>query len=449
MTYQPFEYFYDSQQVRFLEQIIRAFSGWAYLPGSVAGLTPTPQIVPCMMGQTNQTVANILRNQSTNTILATPMITVFQTGLKGRMEDLQNRNHVDRIQVVERAIDPETNAYTSERGQSYTVERLMPLPFNMEIQIDLWTSNLDQKYQLVEQILTTMWPNFDIQNSQNGLDWSALTTVYFEDINLSSKSYPVGASDDIDVTTFNLRLPIWLTPPAKVKQQRVIQQIITNISDTTPFPNSKVILDHDAGNLQQNIVTPGDHHIQITGNQIKLLGPHGREVRQNEEPYTWKHLIERYGVLRPAVSMVAIKTSNDSNSLQIAGTIQASEDPSILNWQIDPASLPANTLPAVDAVIDPLKNFPVGGGLPDPIEGARYLILADIGPSVAWGTINAKYGDIIQYTGGSWTVSFNSVGSTQQYVLNRNKGNQLRWTGDDWVMAIDGTYLPGAWRLWL
>ena len=49
---------------------------------------------------------------------------------------------------------------TSNCGNAYNVERIMPLPFNMELQVDIWTSNQKQKYQLSEQILLAMWPEF-------------------------------------------------------------------------------------------------------------------------------------------------------------------------------------------------------------------------------------------------------------------------------------------------
>ena len=50
---------------------------------------------------------------------------------------------------------------------------------------------------------------------------------------------------------------------------------------------------------------------------------------------------------------------------------------------------------------------------------------------------------------GAWTVVFNGTGTAPEHVLNLNSGSQLRWNGSDWIMAIDGEYAPGMWRLWL
>lgn len=438
-------YFYDSQQPRFLEQIVRAFSGFQYMTGyGRNGEPPKLMMVPARMALNNRLTATIIANASENTLNTVPMITVFQTDLQPRFEDLQNQAHVDTRQVVEREIV--NGEYTGKRGKSYTVERLMPLPYTMKVQVDIWTSTMDQKYQLSEQILMAIGQSFEIQNSENPLDWTALTVAYVEDVRLSSRSIPIGSSDELDIMTITLRVPIWLSPPAKVKQQNLIEQIVTNINDASPIPGS--ITDASQGDrLSQSVVTPGQHSVRIEHGKVTLLGPGGVEADPEGNPYSWNNLIQSLGVLRPAMSQLAISTTNDVESVKIVGTIQQDTAPNVLHWIIDADTLPGNTLAPVNAVIEPLRTFP-GNGLDAPANGQRYLILDDIGPSVAWGNITAKAGNIIQYQNDAWTVSY-SGSSPNEYVLNMKSSSQLRWNGFDWVMAIDGEYPPGMWRLWL
>jgi hypothetical protein len=443
---QHIDYFYDRQQERFLEQIIRGFSGFQYKTGSSGGNPPVEMLVPCRMATTNRVVANIMRNQSENTLLTVPMITVWQTALTGTPDRLQNRSYVDSRQVVEREIV--NNIYTENDGRRYTVDRIMPLPFEMKIQIDIWTSNLSQKYQLSEQILTAIYPSFDIQNSQNALDWSALTTAYVEDINYSSRSIPIGTSDEIDVMTITLRIPIWLSPPAKIKQQKIINQIITNINDTARVPG--LIYDSHAGNTYvQIIVTPEEQHISVSNGVITYIQKEG-QTDPTGNAYVWSTFLKQYGELRPSSSELTLLTTTDINGPGVTGTFQI--DPSnALNllWQIDPSTLPANTLPAVNAIINPVLNYPGDGSLPAAVDGQRYLLVHDIGNSVAWGTLSARYGDIIQYNVSlsRWVVSFSAFGSPPQYVVNLQSGRQLKWTGSEWMLALDGVYGPGYWRL--
>lgn len=443
------DYFYDKQQYRYLEQIVRAFSGFKYMTGSRNGQPPSLQIVPARMAATNRMVASILRNLSENTVLTTPMITVWQTGISYNNDMANNRNHVDTRQIVERAIDPNTGQYTSARGRSYTLHRLMPVPMFMNIQVDIWTSNLDQKYQLEEQILTIMVPSFDIQNSDNGLDWSALTTVTVEDIVHTSRTIPIGTNDEIDIMTITLKMPFHLNPPAILKQQNLIEQVVTNVNDTAGEVG--VVQDsHPGTRLSQTITTPGNYRINVDKGVITLLGDYDLNPGDGLEtpPQDWLPVLNHYGQLRPATSQLKLMKTEDIEGPAVVGTIQIdSNDPTKLLWQIDPDSLPSNTLTPVNALIEPMRTFP-GEGLPTAISGVRYLILQDIGPSQAWPGLTAKTNDIIEYNGSTWGVAFSSTTATApQYVLNLHTNSQLRFTGEDWELAIDGVYHPGYWRL--
>ena len=449
MALQSLTYFYDSQQVRFLEQVVRAFSGFQYMTGASAGNPPTLVTVPCRMATTNSLVANIINNYSSNTLQTIPIISIWQTGLTFDQDRLQNRNFVDTRQVVERSIDPTTGSYTSERGQGYTVQRIMPIPFTMAIQVDILTSNTDQKYQLEEQILTIMCPNFDIQNSENALDWTALTTVYVKEIVHSSKSIPIGTNtEELDILTLHIEIPIWLSPPALLTQQTLIEQIVANITSEAPLPGVITDSEFTGSKYAQPIVTPGMHQVSVSGNIISLLGAKGKLLDTAGQQYSWQKYIDLYGEMKPSSSFKLFIT-DDIEGPFVTGTVQYNaNNANQLIWTIDPTTLPTNTLAPVDAIINPLKNFPNAGGLPSPIEGVRYLLLNDLGPSEAWGQITARYGDIIQYENGQWVNVFSSTGTQQiQYVLNNYSGSQLKWNGIDWVIALDGDYAPGYWRL--
>ena len=81
----------------------------------------------------------------------------------------------------------------NERGNSYTVERIMPRPWDMNISVQVLTSNQDQMYQLQEQIMAIFVPQIEIQNSDNPLDWTALTIMKLEDVEFNSRTIPVGS----------------------------------------------------------------------------------------------------------------------------------------------------------------------------------------------------------------------------------------------------------------
>lgn len=445
MSITRYEFFYDGQQRRFLEQLVRAFSGFSYQTGMRDGVAPQTLLVPCHLAQTNRMVAYIKGNGSENTMNAVPMITVFQTGLRGRKTDLQNPNFVDHLQVFERNID-ETH-YDSGRGNAYSVDRLMPLPFEMDVQVDIWTSNLEQKYQLAEQILVVIYPQFEIQNSDNALDWSAVTVCFVEDeINFSSRSLPIGTNEEIDIMTIRLRVPIWLTPPAMIRKLGRIEQVVANVGQEV----IDVYGDGVLGKLfERVIVTPGDCAIAVDGNVITLLAHKGHSTMPDGSLPSWENLLRLYGIFQENVSELRLLLTDDIEGAYMAGTLQFGSTVNTLIWTINPNTLPTNTLPLVDAVIDPMRTSP-GSGLPTPVDGARYLLVSDISPCTAWGSLTAHNNDIIVYNGGmsAWQVAFDSrITTTLQYVLNAYTNSQLRWTGREWVMSIDSMYGPGYWRL--
>lgn len=153
-----YDYFYDAQIKRYLMQVVRAFSGFQYRTGARGAIGPSLNLVPCLPAKRNRQAAVIQRNNSENTILSVPMITVDLVNFQPDRDRMQNPNHIDSVQVTERAKDAVTGEYTSERGNRLTVDRLMPRPYNMTVQVDIWTSTMDQKHQLLEQIDTVIYP---------------------------------------------------------------------------------------------------------------------------------------------------------------------------------------------------------------------------------------------------------------------------------------------------
>lgn len=443
MTITRYDHFYEGTMRRFLEQVVRAFSGFQYQTGRRNGREPEMRLVPCRMASLDRMVAHITRNLSENTLLTVPMITVAQTGLRGRRQDVQHPGHVDTRQVVEREVTD--GAYGPKRGNSYTLKRLMPRPFEMTIEVAIWTSNLDQKHQLLEQISTVFYPTIDIQNSENALDWSALTMLLMEDdITFSSRSIPIGTESEIDVATLNFRLPIWINPPAQLRQQKLIEQIVMNMNDAAAGEDGEL---EALSRISQHIITPGNYHVRIDGGSVTLLGPGGADLVGGEAPL-WEKLLNQYGRFRPAQSRIRLRIGPDiENSPEVIGTLQADPDnPNRLLWQPDPDTLPANTLQPVEAIIDPLRTFPGGAGFPTDAVGARYLIVGDMGASHAWGDITARQNDIIERTASGWVVAFRAATTpTTHHVLNLMSSKQLRWTGNEWVMAIEGEYAPGYW----
>ncbi len=185
-------YWYDGQLKRYWLQFTRIFAGFQFQTGIGSSGTTSFRTYPVRMVSKDRMINNIMRNNSENTALSAPQITCWMTELERSPERIQSPNHVSTVQVVERAIDPLTNSYTGDMGKSYTVERYMAVPYDMTMQVDLWTTSEDQKHQFMEQVLILFNPSIDLQTGTNPLDWTSLGIVSLENVSWSNRSMPIG-----------------------------------------------------------------------------------------------------------------------------------------------------------------------------------------------------------------------------------------------------------------
>jgi hypothetical protein len=152
------QHFYDGQLRRYLTQVIRLLSNFVvkYSDGTLVR-------VPVMYGDQDKQVANIINQNSENTLASSPRIAVYISDLDLARDRLGDSTYVGKINIRERGIDGDS--YNYSQGNNYTVERLMPTPFDLSLKVDIWTASTDQKLQLLEQILTLFNPSLEIQTT--------------------------------------------------------------------------------------------------------------------------------------------------------------------------------------------------------------------------------------------------------------------------------------------
>ena len=450
------QFWYDQQIRRYLLQFVRIFNGFQIQSGQKnagGSASQTYRTVPMRYADMSRMVAHILRGNTENALNSTPFMTCHVANLNVARERRHDPKLISSQQVQERKYDPINDQYTAELGNTYTVDRYMPVPYDLTINVDVWCSNTEQKLQLLEQILTLFNPTIEIQANTNPLDWTNITVVELIDIQWSSRSVPQGVDSQLDIATLIFQIPIWINPPAKVKKQSIIHGIINRIhmddhlSDLEYDKNMQDFFDQFS-NLEEIVVTPQDAQIDVTGNTISLLNAHGVN-----EGYSWKEFFEQYGEFQASTSKIKLRrASNIEDSTQdIIGTIAYNPaNDNQLIFTIDSATLPTNTKTSVLKIIDPQKNTPGDGTLAGQQAGQRYLIINDIvANSKNWGTVVASANDIIEFNGTQWTVSFDASlnGDTQQYVTNSTTGYQYQWNGSEWIDTYQGQYKPGYWIL--
>ena len=459
-------HFYEGQVRKFLTQFIRILSNFSVETGKDATRAVQLRAVPVVYGDPTRQVANIIRNNSENALQYAPRIACYVRELNYDRDRMQNPYHIEKQHLKERDVLAD-GSYSDRLGAGYTVEKVMPSPFRLEVSADIWSSNTDQKLQIMEQILYLFNPDFEIQKSDNYIDWTSLSYVELTGVTFSSRTIPVGADSEIDVATLTFSMPIWLSPPVKVKKLGVIQKIIMSIYDDDGGIAKGLI---DGELISRSFITPNNFGLLVTGNQLRLLGSTGVNVKSggdgfhtganaptNLDPFetfgpavNWKVLLEQYGKVVSGTSQIRLTQPNGN---EIIGTIATTTlDDTILLYNIDSDTIPSNTLTAVKKIINP-ATFDPG----TPANGDRYLVINDVGDSTAtmqsatWGTLVASVGDIIEYNSATskWNIAFDASDpdSTQHYVTNLNTGIQYRWDGTEWKKSYEGIYSQGNWSI--
>lgn len=460
------QFFYDGQLKRYIAQFIRVMSNFGYkdAKGQIVR-------VPARYGDMNRQVAQILRKNSENAIPSAPFISCYIKDIQYDLTRQQDPTFVSKVNIRERAWDPETKQYLFTQGANYTVERLMPTPFLVTFAADIWATNTDQKMQLWEQICILFSPSLEIQTTDNYLDWTSLSTLTLDNMTWSSRQIPQGVEQDIDICTMLFKAPIWITPPAKVKKLGIVTKIIADVyalsqgEINADYSDPNTIADFGEPDTRV-VVTPGDFDLLVLDNIATLVSPsspnYNSITSHVNSQHSWLRLLDLYpGKFRAGLSQLRLQKADGNEIVAYISVDPQDETRMMLNFDQD--TVPANTIlegrGSVDAIINPETHNP------KPVaQGRRYLILENINVNEHFGTPNydgpdawknsngtdfqAYANDIIEYDGSNWRVVFNSAATNSvTYVTNSYTGIQYKWADGMWSKSYEGLYDKGLWRL--
>jgi len=343
-------------------------------------------------------------------------------------------------------------------------------------------------------------PSLEIQTTDNYIDWTSLSVVNLENLTFSSRSVPVGIDSEIDIATMTFNTPIYISPPVKVKRLGVITQVVQSIFNETkgtidldlarpvsqayddaPVPQSDVttrIAVVGTGEIEEQITSEGilktdvdslvttghdNYGLLVLGTTAKLInkGVVGAE--------TWTGYISDMPFnFNSGVTELRLRRTDIANELVGTVVINPLDEYELtISWDSD--SFPADTIMhgpngdrnKIDYIINPYKTNPTDLKSGNP----RILILADINNSAnaqdaaydgpdAWknddGTeFVASANDIIEWDGANWHIVFDASAddSTVVYTTNLNTSKQYKYENDEWLLAYDGEYQNGTWRL--
>lgn len=540
-------FFYDQQIRRFVIQFARIFSNWYVEDGHDTNGNIIIRRVPVMYGDMSRQAAAVINKNSASNLPGVPLISYYINNIEYDQSRTQDPYFVERVSVRQRSYNSDTREYETVQGQAYQVERMMPVPYKLSMSCDFWTSNTNQKHQLIEQIGVLFNPSMEIQSTDNFIDWTALSVVYQDGLTYTSRSVPIGQSNPIDIMSWKFYMPIWISSPTKVSKMQIIHKVINSIFKGSAISDMQ---DDDLLLGTRQKVTPYGYKILLIGDTLQILPanqpffPDNDTLELPSGPDTrvyWTAVLNPYGAVKSGISMISLE--NPYLDDEIRGTISFDPlDDRLLKFEIDSDTLPTNTLDPIALVVDPHRSGP-GIDLPLPVPGVagpRYIVLNDMGTSIkrelrvarpvavgdteivvdgldyasedawydspvlarnqqdysaylpetrivgivredntilvdnparvtldvgdiiytdtvnttyAWGDLECRRNDIVEWNGLRWVVTFNQTSSEQQFVVNSSNGIQYRWgpdgtgRGGNWSKSVEGWYDQGSYSI--
>jgi hypothetical protein len=239
-------YYYDKQITHYILQFMALFSGFEVSVGKKDEQDAGLIAVPIHYSSHDRITHAIMANNTQNSPIRLP---AFSTYVKD----------IDLAPELRKGVGTERrNTYVPVGGlipnDVTVVQQRQPVPYKMQVELGIHVSNVDQHFQILEQILSIFDPMVTIQTSDSIFDSTRLTTVELTNINLDD----LARSDNtnrIIKSILIFKMPIYLALPAE-SHHRIVEQIrmrvgMVNIND----PLTDIVSSLDDQGAQYQTVT--------------------------------------------------------------------------------------------------------------------------------------------------------------------------------------------------
>ncbi|EMR6008921.1 hypothetical protein WJW27_005794, partial [Escherichia coli] len=227
-----------------------------------------------------------------------PIMTISVNQLK--LDRKSIRSNANETLVMGTNTSPAINEYKKELDSQYKIVRHNPVPWTFTFDLNIWVTQTQTKMELFEQISTLFSPSIQLQLSENPLDWTSLSDVELIDCQFSTRGFPQGTDQDLDIMVLTFETTIWFSLPAIVEKPKLIQQITTNIKGARDEFDIEM---SDYSDIITDVFTPKNLCIkveEITNSlynlpdtyQLTLVSQSLSDVSPNGGIYSWEKYLK-------------------------------------------------------------------------------------------------------------------------------------------------------------
>ena len=252
-------YYFNQQLKKFILGFANIFAGMQVMGGLDGAGNPVKMEVPIRYGSSDRVTAALAAGNTQNKLHTVPMMACYMTGIELAPDRMHGVNQVDRRTYLEQGgVFPQ---------DVKSIQRVMAIPYNMQMELAIYASNTDQTFQIIEQILMLFDCTLQLQFNDAPFDWTKITTLTLTSMQ-NEENYPLGPDRRVIMWTMSFELPIWLSPPIEVRND-----LIKNISIRIGELDSLTLDEFDADGNLVPFSTPPLAVINIAGTGNPTVTP--------------------------------------------------------------------------------------------------------------------------------------------------------------------------------
>lgn len=218
-------YYYNEQFKRAITQFSSIFSGLEVHTGIREDGAVHVIEVPVRYGSIDRVVAAVKNGFTQNKMMTLPTMSTYLLEVDLAPERRKGVGMTERKTVL-----PQGGMYPNDLK---VMERYMPIPYDLTFELAIYASNMDQMFQILEQILIVFDPTLQIQTNDSPYDWSRQTNVELLSIG-QEENYPIAADKRMIVWNLNFRMETWISPPMDLKEN-LVKKIVMRFGDLAGF----------------------------------------------------------------------------------------------------------------------------------------------------------------------------------------------------------------------
>jgi hypothetical protein len=245
-------FFYEGQLRSYLLQFCNIFAGLKIQTGKGECDEPEFMTVPIAIGSRDRVVAALAAGNTQNRPFSVPCMVANMSNISMAV----NRKGTGVLDS--KAFLPQGGVYPNDLR---VMHRFMPIPYLMNVDLSIYTSNTQQTHQILEQLLMLFDPTLQIQTSDAAFDWTKIASVELVSI-ANEENYPAGPDRRVINWTLSFELPIYISAPVDVKEN-IVKKIFIQIGDLSDFQVDEINDDGSMVPFQNPYITitvEGDQH---------------------------------------------------------------------------------------------------------------------------------------------------------------------------------------------